>query len=438
MSLFGTSGIRGKVEENITPELAQKIGIAIGNYVNNLVCVGRDTRSSGEMLSKALISGINSSGVDVINLGIVPTPIIGFSTRKSESEMGIIITASHNPAQYNGIKIWNSDGSALNRKQEKELEKIIEDYNLSNWKNIGNVSKRSYTRDYIDSVVKEIDLNNNYDVVIDSGNATGFISSYVHRELGNHVLTLNSDPAKEFSRGLEPNENNLTELSNVVKETDADIGIAHDGDSDRIGVIDSDGEFVQYDVLLALISNYVSNKEVVSTVDASMILDQYLDVPVFRTKVGDVAVAHSIKERTADFGGEPSGTWIFPEWQLTPDGIYAGAKVVEMIDKLLDLSVLKEKVPEFFTVRKKIECPNEKKAEVQKEIESLVLERFNFDDLVTVDGVRVESEDFWVLFRPSGTEPYFRITLESESKDKVDEIKRKSEEVVKDALKSIK
>ena len=438
MDLFGTSGIRGKVPGKINPEIALKIGISVGKFADGSVVVGRDTRSSGEMLINSLKSGILSSGEDVIDLGVVPTPITGFAVTELGADLGITVTASHNPPSYNGFKFWDSDGSAFTQDQQKKIEGFVrEDQSLSSWNEIGDESSLSIFKDYKASILDKIDIEDEYKVVVDPGNGSGYFSSFIQRELGNKVITLNSDPSKEFSRSLEPSGKNLTDLSEAVRRTNADVGIAHDGDADRIGVVDSEGNFMNYDLMLALIAKYNSSKEFVTTVDASMLLDKFLDVPVYRTKVGDVSVVRSIKERGSDFGGEPSGTWIFPDWQLTPDGIFAGVKVIELMDKVGKLSEIRKEVPNYSTVREKVKCSDDKKSLVQTYIEENVSDVFEFEKLRTIDGVRIESNDFWVLFRPSGTEPVIRITLEAENSEKIENITKKSLNLVKKGLKEV-
>lgn len=438
MDLFGTSGIRGKVPGKINPEIALKIGISVGKFADGSVVVGRDTRSSGEMLVNSLKSGILSSGKDVINLGVVSTPITGFAVTELGADLGITVTASHNPPSYNGFKFWNSDGSAFTEKQQKKIEELVrKDQSLSSWNEIGDESSLNIFKSYKASILDKIDIEDDYKVVVDPGNGSGYFSSFIQRELGNKVITLNSDPSKEFSRSLEPTGDNLTDLSEAVRRTNADVGIAHDGDADRIGVVDSEGNFMNYDLMLALIAKYNSSKEFVTTVDASMLLDKFLDVPVYRTKVGDVSVVQSIKGRGSDFGGEPSGTWIFPDWQLTPDGIFAGVKVIELMDKVGKLSEIRKEVPNYSTVREKVNCSDDKKSLVQAYIEENVSDVFEFENLRTIDGVRIESNDYWVLFRPSGTEPVIRITLEAENSAEVKNITKKSLNLVKRGLKEV-
>ena len=269
-----------------------------------------------------------------------------------------------------------------------------------------------------------------------------FLSPYLQRELGNKVISLNSHPSGFFVRELEPNAKSLETLAKAVKSLEADVGIAHDGDADRIGVVDNQGNFVEYEVMLSLISGYMLRKfgkgKIITTVDAGFALDNYvkpLGGEVVRVKVGDVAVAEGIIRENAVFGGEPSGTWIIPQWNLTPDGIFAGALVLEMIEKLGSLSELAKEVPRYVTLRAKIPCPNEKKKKAMELIEKEALRRFSYKRFIDIDGVRIENDEWWVLFRPSGTEPIMRITLEAHTKEKAEGLMKKAETLVKEAIK---
>ncbi|ANF22616.1 phosphoglucosamine mutase [Thermococcus piezophilus] len=442
---FGTSGIREIVNEKLTPELALNVGRALGTYLDGgTVVVGKDTRTSGEMLKKAVISGLLSAGVDVINIGLAPTPLTGFAIKLYGADAGVTITASHNPPEYNGIKVWQANGMAYTPEMEAELETIIDSgsFRKASWNEIGALRTADPKEEYIKAALDMVELKGSYTVVIDSGNGAGSIlSPYLQRELGNKVISLNSHPSGFFVRELEPNAKSLAMLAKTVKVMKADIGIAHDGDADRIGVVDDQGNFVEYEVMLSLISGYTLRKfgkgKIVTTVDAGFALDDYvrpLGGEVLRTRVGDVAVADELAKHGGIFGGEPSGTWIIPQWNLTPDGIFAGALVLEMIDRLGPISELAKDVPRYVTLRAKIPCPNEKKAKAMGIIVREALNSFDYERIIDIDGVRIENGDWWILFRPSGTEPIMRITLEAHTEEKARALMEKAKGLVKDAI----
>jgi len=442
---FGTSGIRGLFNECVTPELALKVGKALGTYLEGgRVVVGMDTRTSSETLKSALISGLLSTGVEVIDIGLAPTPLTGFAIKLYEADAGVTITASHNPPEYNGIKVWQSNGMAYTPDMEAELEGILESGNFRKvpWNEIGTLRRADPREEYIRKALEMVKLNDSYTVVVDSGNGAGSIlSPYLQRELGNRVISLNSHPSGFFVRELEPNAKSLSGLAKTVRVMKADVGIAHDGDADRIGVVDDEGNFVEYEVMLSLIAGYMLRKfgrgKIVTTVDAGFALDDYvrpLGGEVIRTRVGDVAVADELAKHGGIFGGEPSGTWIIPQWNLTPDGIFAGALVLEMIDRLGPISELAREVPRYVTLRAKIPCPNEKKAKAMEIIAKEALKSFDYERLIDIDGVRIENSDWWILFRPSGTEPIMRITLEAHTEDKAKELMENAEKLVKEAV----
>ena len=442
---FGTSGIRGLFNECVTPELALKVGKAVGTYLGGgRVVVGMDTRTSSETLKSALISGLLSTGVEVIDIGLAPTPLTGFAIKLYEADAGVTITASHNPPEYNGIKVWQSNGMAYTPDMEAELERILESGNFRKvpWNEIGTLRRADPREEYIRKALEMVKLNDSYTVVVDSGNGAGSIlSPYLQRELGNKVISLNSHPSGFFVRELEPNAKSLSGLAKTIRVMKADVGIAHDGDADRIGVVDDEGNFVEYEVMLSLIAGYMLRKfgrgKIVTTVDAGFALDDYvrpLGGEVIRTRVGDVAVADELAKHGGIFGGEPSGTWIIPQWNLTPDGIFAGALVIEMIDRLGPISELAKEVPRYVTLRAKIPCPNEKKARAMGIIAREALKSFDYERLIDIDGIRIENGDWWILFRPSGTEPIMRITLEAHTEDKARELMEKAEKLVKEAV----
>ena len=442
---FGTSGIREVVSDKLTPELALRVGKALGTYLGGgTVVVGKDTRTSGEMLKNALISGLLSAGTEVIDIGLAPTPLTGFAIRLYKADAGVTITASHNPPEYNGIKVWQPNGMAYTPEMEAELEAVIDSGNFRKaaWNEIGTVRRADPREEYIREALKMVYLNESYTVVLDAGNGAGSIlSPYLQRELGNKVVSLNSHPSGFFVRELEPNARSLSALAKTVKAMKADVGIAHDGDADRIGVVDDQGNFVEYEVMLSLIAGYTLRKfgkgKVITTVDAGFALDDYLRPlggEVIRTRVGDVAVADELARHGGVFGGEPSGTWIIPQWNLTPDGIFAGALVLEMIDRLGPISDLAKEVPRYVTLRAKIPCPNEKKAKAMEIIAEEALRAFDYRRLIDIDGIRIENDDWWVLFRPSGTEPIMRITLEAHTEEKAKELMESAERLVREAI----
>lgn len=441
--LFGTSGIRGPIGTTVTADLALKMGRALSTLLGpgSDVVVGYDSRTSNQMLEKALTAGILEGGCNVLSLGMAPTPLVGYATMKL-GDAGVMITASHNPPQDNGIKVWNTDGMAYRSKQEKELEEIFYNGTFSNvsWDEMGKVKDiKSMSGEYVNDLLNFVDIEPGLKVVIDCANgAASYLSPLILRKAGCEVITLNSQPDGFFpGRMPEPSEANLQELMMMVKATNADLGIAHDGDADRMVAVDELGNMADFDKLLSLVAQDVGGC-VVTTVDASNSIDICLEDigMVIRTKVGDVHVAEAIEKNNAAFGGEPSGTWIHPEFCMCPDGILSALKLIALVREKGPLSKLLDDVPSFPTLREKINCDESQKKNI---MEHTKLEFPNiFKDMVEsnlIDGVRLSLENgSWVLIRPSGTESYIRITLGGKTELEAQELMDKCKGFMEDLL----
>jgi phosphoglucosamine mutase len=245
------------------------------------------------------------------------------------------------------------------------------------------------------------------------------------------VITLNSQPDGFFpARNPEPVEKNLELLKKATLSFGADIGIAHDGDADRMMAIDPGGRFIEGDKLLAFFGMRETSHSIVVPVDTSIMVDDVLkNRKIYRTRVGDVYVAEELKKRNAQFGGEPSGSWIFPGISLCPDGILAAAKLVEMVQNEGRLDALIDELPTYPMIRGAVPCSNEKKGTVMKKI-AVSLRKMG--EVTDIDGIRLETEDGWILVRPSGTEPKIRIT--AEARKGVEELYGKGEKLVRDSL----
>lgn len=429
--LFGTSGIRGKIGSEVTCELALNVGKSLAYYLGNegTVVLGYDTRTTNKMLDQAICAGLLESGVNVVKIGMVPTPLVGYATEKLNADAGIMLTASHNPSQYNGIKLWNKNGMAYTQNQERKIEEIYanRDYISVDWQDVGKLSVNDEIKgQYIDDLVDMVSIKKGLKVVIDCASGAGSeISPLVFRKAGCEVTTLNSQPDGFFpGRNPEPNAENLQTLMKTVVAIGADLGIAHDGDADRMITVDEKGNISPFDSLLALISKEFDG-DIVTTVDAGLCMDESVKGEVLRTPVGDVNVAEVIIERDAAFGGEPSGTWLHPDFCMCPDGILSGLRMAEIVSRDGKLSDLLAQIPSYPNIREKITCSKEAKVKVMENMEDLLKDAF--DDIVDVnslDGVRLTfSDDSWVLVRPSGTEDYIRITLESRNAERAEEIK---------------
>ncbi len=444
--LFGTSGIRGLINKDITSELALDLSKSFATVLQEnkkpTIIIGKDTRVSGEMIEESLTSGFLSTGCHIKKIGIVPTPILGFTT-KQQGDAGIMITASHNPSEYNGIKFFNSKGAALPPTEENKIEKTYhnKEFSTKSWDKIGDTENLQVVKNYLNHLSKEITLEKEFDIAIDCCNGpTSVTTPRLLREFNCNVTTLNSQQDGAFpGRSPEPTGENLEDLGELVGSGDFDLGFAHDGDGDRIAVIDDEGEFVNQDILLALMgSYYVKNfgGGVVTTVDASKIVDEKVEEAggvVSRTKVGDVHVASEMMENDFLFGGEPSGTWILGDVHICPDGTLAAARILEMLsEKEEKLSTLIKNTSTYPIIRSKVNCPNEEKEAKMNEVSKKIDSEFEgIEEKLTVDGIRIEFEDgAWILIRPSGTEPYIRITTEADEKKRAKNLTENAENLL--------
>ena len=441
--LFGTFGVRRVANEVLTPEFASRLAACYGSVVQGTVAVGGDTRTSSPMLMEAVKAGLLSSGCDVVDLGILPTPGVQYGVRKYY-DGGVMITASHNPPKYNGIKFLDELGIGIPDEMELEIEKLYfdEEPKRAHWSEIGQLYHNDKIIDeYIDEAISKVDVEAikkaNLKVVVDCGSGAGsYTAPYLIRKLGCDVTTLNCQADGFFpGRDPEPIEENLQELINVVKQLNADIGLAHDGDADRMITIDENGDISPFDSLLALMSKEFDG-DIVTTVDAGLCMDESVKGNVLRTKVGDVNVAEVIIEKDAAFGGEPSGTWLHPDFCMCPDGILSGLRMAELVSNKGKLSELLLEIPSYPNIREKIICSKEAKTAVMENMEDLLKDSFDdIKEINSIDGVRLTfNDDSWVLVRPSGTEDYIRITLESKDSTKAQAIKETCVKIIKENI----
>jgi phosphoglucosamine mutase len=428
MRLFGTNGVRGVVNEDMTAEFAMKMGIAIGRFMNGTVAIASDTRVSADMILSAVSAGLMSTGCNILNLGVVPTPALQYFVKNNSLKGGVMITASHNPPKFNGIKCVSFDGTEMARKDEERIEELFFDP-VNEPADIGTMKKVSgAAEDYISGVIKAVDAeairNAKLTVVLDCANGAAFRSSpLLMKLLGVKAITLNADPQGEFPGHLsEPTEDNLKDLVSMMKNSDADLGIAHDGDADRTVFVSDTGQYVIGDKSLALLALSELRKKkgiIVTPVNASSAVEDVVKKEggtVTYTAVGSPTVAREMMRSGAIFGGEENGGLIFPEHQFCRDGAMSAAKMLECIVKHGKLSEQLATLPVYYTKKIKFECPDDKKQRLLEALESSITLEKN-----TIDGLKIVFKDGWVSMRPSGTEPIFRIYSESKDEAKAEE-----------------
>ncbi len=446
MRLFGTNGVRGKIGADFTPPFLVKLGMAIGSYLpkKSKVAVGSDTRISGDLVKNAVISGLLSTGVDVIDISVAPTPAIQYYT-KNHADFGIAITASHNPPEFNGVKCIDSDGTELSRDKECAIESIFfsEKFRTVPWNDVGTVNYDDALEEYVNAIISKVDANliksKKYTVALDCANgAACYTTPYLLSKLGVRVISLNCQPDGTFpGHESEPKPENLRDLMALVRDCDADLGIAHDGDADRAIFIDENGRFLYGDKTLALVAREIVKERkgiVVTPVSSSLAVEEVVKAQggkVIYTPVGAPIVARKMIEINAVFGGEENGGLIFPEHQYCRDGGMSVAKILEIMAKTgKTLSELIDSLPVYYQTKISVPCDNSIKEIVLENIRR-ALENENIS---TMDGVKVMGEDWWVLIRPSGTEPIYRIYAEAKNEDtlreKVEKYKKILEKII--------
>lgn len=429
-SLFGSSGIRGIVNHEMTIDLARAVGAAIGGQYRRVV-IGKDVRTSGDMIACALSSGIMSCGGDVYDAGMIPTPTLAHATKNYDC--GLMITASHNPPEYNGIKMWNPDGSSFDDDQMEDIENAVRElkFKRADWRSVGTKYTHEGAVESHIEIISKLVGPITAKVVVDCGcGATSTITPRLLRELGCSVVSINSHPDGFFpGRSPEPTEDQLVRLRDIVLSENADIGIAHDGDGDRVVMIDEKGRFIGGDKLLALLTAMFGEKEVVTTIDSSMVIDELVEGKVVRTRVGDAYVSNMMKRTGIEFGGEPSGTFIFAKNSLCPDGIYAAALLVKIASENR-ISELIDSLPNYPSFRGSFNFERTRRKEIKRTLVQEI-EKVKCDNLLTVDGFRAEFSDGWFLIRLSGTEPKIRITVEARTEEALTRLKTISMEIAR-------
>jgi phosphomannomutase/phosphoglucomutase len=439
MKVFGSSGVRGVANEELTPEFVVRIAKAAGSVWNaDSVAVAQDTRATGTMFTDAAASGLASVGADVDRLGIVPTPGVQ-AHAAAERQPAIVVTASHNPPAFNGIKLVGSDGVELTRDVLERIEErfLAEDFDEASWAETGQTTEiDGVRRDYVDEVraavdearIRDADLT----IALDPGHGAGALTSpTLFRELGCRVVTLNAQPDPHFpGRDPEPIPENLGDLSRLVRTVNADVGIAHDGDADRAVFFDENGDYIEGDAALAVLAQTELEPDdtVVSAVNASQRLTdvaERADADVSLTAIGSTNIVTRIRDlqeagETVPVAGEGNGGILFPDYRLARDGAYTAARFCELLADA-PASELVAGVDDYYNVRANVHYDTE--AEREELLETIEGVATDVDaPLDPTDGYRLSFDDGWVLARPSGTEPVIRIYAEARSRERAEEL----------------
>ena len=432
--LFGTNGIRGVFGEDLNLEFIHDITLCIAEYFKKgPILVGYDGRDTSPLIAKVVCSTLNYAGLDCKNAGLNPTPCLEYATKKLGYAGGIMITASHNPPQYNGIKPVAGDGVEIPREDELIIEDIyFEKKYKNNSSKFGSTTEEHSTiKEYFDGIKSHVDSSKikekKFKVVLDLGNgAQAVTASKLCEDLGCQVTTINEKIDGTFpGRGSEPTPENLSELSDTVKKTGSDFGIAFDGDGDRSLFCDNNGIILTGDKSALLFSKYLleenKNATVVTCLNSGSSIEKIAassNAKVVRTKVGSVEVSRKMIPIDALIGFEENGGFMFGKHNHVRDGAMTMAIAMDLLAKTnKTMSELVSDLPPSFTTKTKVTCSKE---DAQKIIQKLKEE---FPDSDTTDGIKINfDEQNWVMIRPSGTEPIVRVYAEASSQEKLDNL----------------
>lgn len=447
-NLFGTDGVRGIANKELTIELAYKLGQA-GAYVltkenkhKATILIGRDTRLSGEMLTAAMIAGICSVGADAVSVGVVPTPAVAYLTKEYGADAGIVISASHNPVEYNGIKFFNKDGYKLSDALEEEIESLIDRDNkeieLPVGIDIGRVVYRTECiYDYIRFAKRQINTEfSGLKIVIDCANGASYVSAPVAlRELGAEVIIIHNEP-DGTNINKKCGSTHMKDLQQYVKQVEAHIGLAFDGDADRCLAVDEKGNIVDGDQIMAICALHMKKEgklkqdTVVATVMSNLgffLMGKKEGINIEQTKVGDRYVLEKMLEEGYNLGGEQSGHIIFLDENTTGDGLLTALHLLQVMKKtgkkLSELASVMEVLPQVLVNAK---VSNDKKE--LYEADRVILNAIS-------DLEKKFSGNGRVLIRPSGTEPLIRVMIEGKNEEELLQEAKKLAELIEERMK---
>jgi len=451
--IFGTNGVRGIVGDTMTAAWAHRLGRAVGTWLpaGSQIGLGGDARVSGSMLRLAFASGVLEEGVHVIDIGIIASPGAQLFVRNHALAAGAIVTASHNPPEWNGIKLVSPDGTETSREQEDEVEAIFASnkFRTAAWNEVGQYSTADAEGEYIAAVMQQVDVEAiaaaNIRVVVDAGGGAGAQSTpRLLRQLGVEVVALSCEFDGSFSdRPSEPTEQHAARCMEAVRSHSADFGVLHDGDADRTIFIDEEGHYVWGDQTLALAARHElprhGNRMMCTAISSSTcVVDgaRLAGGEVAWTAVGSPVVAREMIRLGAPFGGEDNGGLMFARHQYCRDGLMAAAFMAELVAvSKQPLSQLLQEIPRYALVKQKIAVPDNAKELVLAKFAKKVSKLGEIDDR---DGVKIFLDNGWALVRPSGTEPIFRIQAEAKTAPEANAIAAKFRAILEEVTATLK
>lgn len=434
--MISVSGIRGIVGDGLTPEVVTNYAAAFGTFTGQgRVVIGRDSRVSGEMVMAAALAGLEAVGCDVIDVGICPTPTIQLAVENLKAVGGIAVTASHNPIQWNALKLIAKQGLFLDEREGKKVQEIAgsKDFEFATWDKVGH--RTTYLRAVADHINAILDLKyinthalrkRKFKVAVDCVNGAGStLIPELLDKLGCQIVPLNCEPTGLFPRIPEPLPENLVELCRLVKKEEVDVGFAVDPDADRLAIVSERGIPLGEEYTLALAVKFLLGKRrgtvVVNASTTKAIEDVAAEYgsTVERTKVGEIHVAKKMQQIKATIGGEGNGGVILPDIHLGRDAPVAIALTLQhLLEWGESLSELYLSLPQYVMAKRKIELANADLDAMMAEVEK----RYSQENCDFTDGIKILWRDSWVHLRKSNTEPVIRIIAEARSKEKADQI----------------
>lgn len=431
--LFGTNGVRGIANQDLSPELALRLGKAIATWLppGATVALARDARTSGPMLEAAAAAGLLAAGAQVVRLGVCPTPAAQYYVKTHDHvKAGLVVTASHNPPEFNGLKLVAGDGTEASKVEEGAVEAayFAQKFRATPWNELSTIEDDDSANEvYVKAILERVDVKairaRRFKVVADAGGGPSVLTTFpLLKELGCEVIPVYGELDGAFKgRKSEPTEDNLQTLIATVKKNKADLGIAHDGDADRCIFVDDMGRWIPGDASFSLLARDVVKRKgggiVATPVSTSSILEETIKPvkgKIHWTAVGSPIVARAMMETKAVFGGEENGGLIFQEIQYCRDGAMSAAKMLELLAREKQpLSKLVAELPVFHVTKLKFPVPPEAKDALLARLEPWVKSEFPKAKVDTTDGLKVYTDSGWVLIRASGTEAIFRVFGES-------------------------
>lgn len=448
--IISVSGIRGTIGEGLTPQVACNFGCAFGTFLRGgRVVIGRDTRPSGPMIGHALIAGLSACGCEVIDLGIVSTPGVALMVRRLSAAGGVVITASHNPQAWNGIKFLSSEGWAFPPEVANTIRQRYEaaDFHLKDAVHTGNVFDNPQTHQYhVEAVLESLDVERirqrKFKVVLDSINGAGGAGGamLLHR-LGCELIHENAEPSGLFAHTPEPTVENLTSLCDAVRAHRADIGFAQDPDADRLAMVDETGTYIGEEYTLALAARHIFASRpgpAAANLSTSRMLDDLAAAAgtackVYRTPVGEAHVARAIILNHCVIGGEGNGGVIDPRIVPVRDSFTAMGLTLDLLAASgKTLNAVVSEIPRYTMIKQKFPCTLERAADVLAEVrKAFASERIN-----DADGIRIDWPEGWVHVRASNTEPIMRIIAEAKDQPTAERLTSRIRDVAQRILKT--